>query len=125
MKLSLPLSFLLYLPALATAEERSPDAPLLRALQDQAVRAEAEAGQRQLSKYGDASKRDRELGEWVSSESSGKSGKSGGSGSGSGKSGKSGGGSRELEWWGSSESSGKSGKSGGSGSGSGKSGKSG
>ena len=91
MKLSLPLSFLLYLPALATAEESSPDAPLLRALQDQAVHAEAEAGQRQLSKYGHASKRDggRELW-WGSSSSSGKSGKSGGSGSGSGKSGKSG-----------------------------------
>mmetsp|Transcript_3595 Transcript_3595/g.5517 ORF Transcript_3595/g.5517 Transcript_3595/m.5517 type:complete len:119 (+) Transcript_3595:256-612(+) len=71
MKLSLPLSFLLYLPALGTAEERSPDAPLLRALQDQAVHAEAEAeaGQRQLSKYGDASKRDggRDLEWWGSS----------------------------------------------------------
>ena len=63
MKLSLPLSFLLCLPAMAIADENSPGAALHRALQDQAVHAEAEPGQRQLgSKSSKSSKSSRRLG---------------------------------------------------------------
>eukprot|EP00984_Skeletonema_dohrnii_P032388 scaffold26494_cov117-Skeletonema_dohrnii-CCMP3373.AAC.1 len=47
MKLSHPLSFLLCLPAMAKADEGSPDDALLRALQDQPANPETE--HRQLS----------------------------------------------------------------------------
>ena len=85
MKITLPLSFLLCLPAMAMADERSFNAKLRRALQDQVV--SAEAGQRKLtpsdidsdssssSSGSKSSKVQRKLGDSSSSSSGSKSSK--------------------------------------------------